>query len=162
MDNQAKLQLRKAELQAKIAQQQEAIKKTLLEVREEIEPSKLLKKAVGGALGFAPAKPGEEKPGFLDRLPAPVSFLLDLMIRDPRWSFLVKMLAPVALHYLPGRGKSPETEPQEPVVESPPKTNIYGRLRKGVSALRTQLRGKEKTPEIPAELPEKHPENPQN
>lgn len=162
MDNQAKLQQRKAALQAKIALQQAEIKKTLLELRDEIEPSKLLKKAVGGALGFGPAKPGEEKPGIFDRLPAPVSMLLDLMIRDPRWSFLVKILAPFALRYLPGKDKKTAPEQPELEAENPPKTNIYGRLRKGVSSLRDQLRRKEKTPEIPAELPETTPETLQN
>lgn len=151
MNNLEKLQRRKAELAAQIEQQRIELKQTMLEIREEIEPSKLLKKAVSGAFSGSADKPGEDK-GLLSRLPAPISFVLDLLIRDPRLSFLLKLVAPIALKYLPTLGSStPEPAPEENLPQKTAKVNIYGRLRQGVSALRGKLRKQEpaKTSEAP-------------
>lgn len=151
MNNLEKLHRRKAELAAQIEQQRSDLKKTMLEIREEIEPSKLLKKAVSGALGMSSDKPGEDK-GVLGRLPAPISFVLDLLVRDPRLSFLLKLVAPLALKYLPTIGSSASTpDTDEKTPDKPPKVKFYGRLRQGVSALRGKLRKPEpgKTSETP-------------
>jgi hypothetical protein len=152
MDNLAKLQRRKAELAAQIEQQRSDLKNTMLEIREEIEPSKLLKKAVSGALGMSADKLGEDK-GVLGRLPAPISFVLDLLVRDPRLSFLIKLVAPLALKYLPSISSTtsaPDSEEKTP--EKPVKVKIYSRLRQGISALRGKLRKQE--PSATSETPE--------
>ena len=54
MNSLEKLQQRRAELKAQIEQQRLDLKKTFGEVREEIEPAELLKKAVSGI--FKPSK----------------------------------------------------------------------------------------------------------
>ncbi|MBK6996832.1 MAG: DUF3618 domain-containing protein [Lewinellaceae bacterium] len=57
MDKTSQLQRRKAALEAQIEQQRADLKETFREIREEIEPANLLKKAVSGALGFSTNKP---------------------------------------------------------------------------------------------------------
>lgn len=145
MDSLAQLQRRKAELKAQIEQQRADLKKTLLEVRQEIEPANLLKKAVSGMFKFSQDKKKEDLPGVFDRLPAPARVIIDLLIKDSRWALLLKLLAPVAMNYLPSlvKNKTAETDaPEQP--KTPVKVKIYGSLRKSVTGLRNSLRKKPK------------------
>lgn len=158
MDKISQLQHRKAALEAQLEQQRADLKNTFVEIRKEIEPANLLKKAVSGALGFSKSKLGEEKMG-LDRLPAPVSFLLDLLVKDPKWALGLKLISPVVLRYWRKPGKS-----KEPVLEVKPaaastKTKFYGKLRSGISSLRAKLRKPEKGPEKTSETNTEQPEN---
>ncbi len=149
MDKLAELQRRKAELKAQMGQQHSELKKTLLEIREEVEPGNLLKKAVRGALGFSKNK--QAKPGMLSRLPEPIAFLVDVLVRDPKWALGLKLLAPVALRYWPKSGKA---EPSEGTPGTSAKTNLYGQLRRGIAALRGQLRKPKIVPENMTRQPE--------
>lgn len=142
MDNLAKLQRRKAELEAQIAQQRADLQETLREIRTEIEPAKLLKKAVGEAFGPAQSPSGGPRGQGVG------NFLLDLLVRDSRLSLVLKLLAPLAIQYLPklmGKKEAPVPELPEKTIETPTKTNVYGRLRQGVAALRGKLGGVGKT-----------------
>ncbi len=150
MDSLSKLQRRKAELKAQIEQERNDLKKTFIEIREEIEPANLLKKAVSGALGFTKKKTGEEVSSVLNQLPAPLAFAVDLLVKDPKWALGLKLLTPVAVKYWPKFGKSKKPaleEPLENAPETPMKVKIYSRLRQGISALRNSLRKTEKPPE---------------
>ncbi len=155
MDNLAKLQLRKAELAAKIEQQRAAMKDTLLEIREEIEPGKLLKNAISGAFGFGSDDGDKSKSAAGGALPKPVSILFDLMVKDPRLAFALKMVTPLALKYLPMIGGLVKTKPLTTEIETLPakpiKATFYGKLRQGISTLRGKLRkpNTEKTLELP-------------
>lgn len=153
MDNLADLQRRKAELKAQIEQQRNDLKQTFLEIRTEIEPANLLKKAVSGVFGFSKNKPGEEKSNLTGRLPAPVTFLLDLLVRDSRLAFLLKLFAPVALKYLPKSEKPKERTSDKPPPKSA-KSKIYSQIRRSVSGLRSQLRKAETAPEKNSKEPE--------
>ena len=158
MDSLNKLQRRKAELKAQLEQQRSELKNTFIEIREEIEPANLLKKAVSGALGFSKKKPGEEVSSVLNQLPAPLALVVDLLVKDPKWALGLKLLTPIAVKYWPkfDRSKKPAQEENlENTPEKTVKTNIYSRLRKGVSALRSKLRKTEK----PAETDTKKTEN---
>ena len=156
MDNLNKLQRRKAELQAQIEQQRSDLKQTFIEIREEIEPANLLKKAVSGALGFSKKKTGEGADGLTGGFPGPVSFLVDVLVRDPKWALGLKLLSPLAVKYWPGiknsfgriTKKSVEKETKPPM-----KTRLFAKLRQGVAALRTQLKKAEKDPEKAIEQP---------
>jgi hypothetical protein len=144
MDNLAKLQLRKAELAAQIEQQRAAMKDTLLEIREEIEPAKLLRNAISGAFGFGSDDGDKTKSASGSTLPKPVSFLFDLMVKDPRLAFALKMATPLALKYVPMIGgllkkKTPATE-TDALPAKPIKAKFYGKLRQGISTLRGKLR----------------------
>lgn len=166
MNNLDKLQRRKAELAAQIEQQRLDLKNTFIEIRSEIEPANLLKKAVSGALGFSKNKPGDPKTGIFGRMPAPISFLVDVLVKDPKWAIGLKLLTPVVLKYWPNRDKSKVPVSEEKPVETPSvsyKTKVYGKLRNGISSLRAQLRKKEKPPEKPLEPPpETITEQPEN
>ena len=157
MDNLAKLQRRKAELAAKIEQQRADLKTTLYEVREAIEPATLLKKAVGGALGFSGNTANDTASQVPGRLPGPVSFLLDVLVRDPKWAIGLKLLAPMVLKYWPSFERKKtipvEVNPEIP-AEKPAKVKFYGRLREGISSLRGKLHKSEKAPETNPETPE--------
>jgi hypothetical protein len=163
MDNLAKLQRRKAELEAQIEQQRADLKKTFLEIREEIEPSKLLKKALSGALNFSGSKPGDPENGTVKRLPGPIAFLVDVLVKDPRLAVGLKLLTPVVLKYWPKFERSkkaddvviPETTAMpETVVEKPAKLKFYGRLREGISAFRGKLRKTDKASDSTTETTE--------
>jgi hypothetical protein len=156
MDNLAKLQLRKAELAAKIEQQRAAMKGTLLEIREEIEPGKLLKNAISGAFGFGSDDDDKNNSAAGRPLPKPVSILFNLLVKDPRLAFALKMVTPLALKYVPMIGglikkKTPATE-TDALPAKPIKAKFYGKLRQGISTLRGKLRNP--TPEKKIELPE--------
>ncbi len=156
MNNLDKLQRRKAALAAQIEQQRLDLKNTFIEIRQEIEPGNLLKKAVSGALGFSKNKSEDPKTGILGRMPAPISFLVDVLVKDPKWAIGLKLLTPVVLKYWPNRDKSKVPVSDEKPVEAPNvsfKTKAYGKLRNGISSLRAQLRKTEKPPEKPLETP---------
>jgi hypothetical protein len=162
MNSLAGLRRRKAELKAQIEQQSGDLKKTVAEIRTEFEPAQLLKKAVGGIFGLSKNETNEASPGVLNSLPAPLAFLADLLIKDPRLALLAKLIVPVALKYWPKRAKPtpetpvPGTEPAEKTEKTPKprtKNKLYGRLRRGVSALRNHLRRTAKEPEKTIEKP---------
>jgi|GEM_PF-866950 len=160
MNNQEKLQRRKAELAAQIEQQRLELKSTFIEIRQEIEPANLLKKAVSGALGFSKNTPEGAKTGFFSRMPAPVSFLVDVLVRDPKWAIGLKLLTPLVLKYWPNRDESKVPVSEETPAEAPSvslKTKVYGKLLSGISSLRAQLRKAEKSPEKPLETPPETP-----
>ncbi len=135
-------------MKTQIEREREDLKKTFLEVREEIEPANLLKKAVGGVFDFSKNNASGEKSGILAGLPAPVNFLANLFIKDPKWAFLIKLVVPVALKFLPKMGKtkaeSAAAESIEKVPKVPVKAKIYGQFRRGVSSLRGLLKKSKK------------------
>lgn len=159
MDSLNELRRRKAELKDRIDQQQNELKQTFQEVREEIEPAKLLKKAVGGMFNFKQ----DVQSGFFNRLPAPLSFAADLLIKDPKWGFVVKFVAPLALKYLKKEPKENTENNAEEIPEVSMKKKVFGSLRRGVSKLRNSLRkNKNKTGDQPENEAEKSIEPTQN
>jgi len=138
MDNLAELQRKKAELAVQIERQRGEIKMTVLEIREEIEPANLLKNAVSGALGFSKKKPGEATTG-LGNMSKPLSFIVDLLVKDPRLSLVLKLVSPLALKYLPQLVKAKSAGTTEKVPDKPMKAKVYGRLRRGITSLREKL-----------------------
>jgi len=139
MDNLAELQRKKAELAVQIERQRGEIKMTVLEIREEIEPANLLKNAVSGALGFSKKKPGEATTTGLGNMSKPLSFIVDLLVKDPRLSLVLKLVSPLALKYLPQLVKAKSAGTAVKVPEKPMKAKVYGRLRRGISSLRDKL-----------------------
>jgi hypothetical protein len=173
MNSLAELRRRKAELKAQIEQQSGDLKKTVAEIRTEFEPAQLLKKALGGVFGLSKDETNEVSPGVLNSLPAPLAFLADLLIKDPRLALLAKLIVPVALKYWPKRAKptpetpvpgaepaektektpAPGTEPAEKTPKPRAKNKLYGGLLRGVSALRSHLRRTAKEPQKTIEKP---------
>lgn len=156
MDSIAALQRRKEALKAQIEQEQTDLKKTFVEIRKEIEPAQLLKKAVSGVLGFSKNKNTEAPLPSPGTLSGPIGFLVDLLVKDPKWALLLKAVAPIAVKYLPlPTGKTKSDTKAEQVKTSTPKAQIYHRLRRGVSALRSSLRKKEHDIEVAGASPDK-------
>ena len=142
MDNITDFARRKAELKAKMEQERLAIKDTFHEIREEIEPANLLKKAVSGVLGFNQQDKNEQT-SLLPPLPRSLGILADLFIKDPKLSLLAKIVAPLAIKYLPKRKTKEERaliEFKENKPHIPLKIRIYGGILRGVSALRGRIK----------------------
>jgi hypothetical protein len=142
MNNINDISLRKAELLAKMEQQILDIEVTFLEIKEEMEPANLLKKAVSGALGFNQQDNSAQK-SLLSRVPRSLGILADLFIKDPKISLLAKIITPLAMQYLPKRKSEEELalkKFQENKPRIPFKIKMYGGLLRGVSALRKQIK----------------------
>lgn len=153
MDSLAQLQRRKAALSAKMERQRSDLKQTLVQLRKEIEPSKLLGKAISGALGFSGKDSIAGSLGKSGQLPAPIAFVLDLFVRDPKWAFLLKWVAPLLLRFWPKSSAASLPEAERP-ASKPLKAKFYGQLRRGVSALRGQIRKPDALPAPPSIEPE--------
>lgn len=153
MDSLAQLQRRKAALLAKIEEQRSDIKQTVLEIRQEFEPSKLLGKAISGVFGFAGKGDVASNIGAMGQLPAPIAFLFDVLVRNSKWAFLLKWVAPFLIRYWPNLSSAglPSSEHAAP---KPLKAKFYGQLRRGVSSLRGQLRNSATEPAPPPVDPE--------
>lgn len=157
MDKLSQLQRRKAELKAQIEQQRLELKETFAEVRKEIEPGILLRKAVSGALGFSKKKTSDDVSGVLRQLPAPVAFVVDLLAKDPKWALGLELIAPLAMKLLPNPDVPGEPAAERDLEASPRKSvkaKLYGRLRKSVSSLRSRLRDTGNSTEKTTEQPE--------
>lgn len=141
MNSLEKLQQRKAQLQQQMEQEKEALKNTLLDIREEVEPANLLKKLVGGLI-----RPNKRTNGSLiQKTVPPVLSLATMLLKNSRWLVLAQWLAPLALRWL----APPATQEASPVLtigeptEKAPKKDVYKRLRETISQLRAKLRKKE-------------------
>ncbi len=149
MNSLAQLQQRKAALKAQIEQQRIELKNTYSEVRKEIEPSFLLKKALQGLFNH-PAENGPgSAAGFFERFPLPVSFLVDLFVKNKAVATLLKLFAPAALKIIPLFFKDrTETDTGEPSEAGAAKAAVYGQIRHAVASLRSLLnRNEEPSPE---------------
>ncbi|MFN0216951.1 MAG: hypothetical protein ACKVT2_22055 [Saprospiraceae bacterium] len=141
MDKLSKLQHRKVALEAKIEQQRADLKNTFVELRAELEPGKLLQKAVRGFFGFLKKKPGDEASKSYGQLPAPLAFAVDLLVRDPKWALGLKLLAPIAIKLWAKNESSKALNAENSSDTNEDKhVKIYARLRQGVSALRKRIR----------------------
>jgi hypothetical protein len=140
MNSLEKLQQRKAQLQLQMEQEKDALKNTLLDICEEVEPANLLKKLVGGLI--RPSKP--EQGSLIQKTVPPLLSLATVLLKNSRWIVLAQWLAPLALRWL----APPETRELPAVTISEPREkeiskNVYKRLRESVSQLRSKLRKKE-------------------
>jgi len=147
MNNLTKLTQRKAELKAQIDQQLIELKSTFLEVREEIEPTFLLKKAIQGLFRPPKEKGANASNSFFERFPLPISFLIDLFVKNSSFAALLKTVAPAALKTIPNLIKKyTGTEPDEPGTSTSTKAKVYGSLKKAVHSLRNQMKQSDQTP----------------
>jgi hypothetical protein len=157
MDSLSKLRRRKADLKTQIEQERNDLKETFQAVRQEIEPVNLLKKAVSGALGFSKKKPGDPSTSILGQMPAPISFLVDVLVKDPKWALGLKLITPVVLKYFP-RSSKPKVPAAEDGPQTTVKTKFLSQLRRGISSLRGKLQKQEspvaKAPENITDQPE--------
>ncbi|MDX1912401.1 MAG: hypothetical protein SFV22_12985 [Saprospiraceae bacterium] len=128
MNKLAELQRRKAALKAQIDREQAELRLTLLELREELEPANLLKKALSGVSG-----------GNNPSLPAPLALVADVLGKDSKWGVLIKLLTPLVLRWVTRREKTPAAPESATPPQKTVKAKVYGRLRQNISALRQRL-----------------------
>jgi len=129
---------RKAALKAKLDAEQEELKEVWQEVRGDLQPRKIVGRAINSMLGLS------EKPddvdgaalGFASRLKGPLRIATDLLVRDPRVAMLLKVATPLTLAYLPGLTRKAKSLPTV-------KKGLIGFLRKGVTGLRKKLKRNE-------------------
>lgn len=155
------LKRKKAALKAKMDQERLDLNQTFQEIRQEMEPARLMKKALSGMLGFS--APQTENSGPKPDLPLPLQVLTDVLTKNSRLGFLLKLAVPLLLRYLPRLGA--KTIPKaSPVPVEPPanesnaaenreslKLKAYGKLRQGISSLRRQINKKKKQGNTAAE-----------
>lgn len=151
MNSLEELQQKRALLKVQIEQQRIDLKSTFLEVREEIEPSFLLKKAVRGL--FKPAK--NDTSGVVnltEGFPGSFLFLVDIFVKNKGVALLIKTITPVLLSFVPNlKAAFSQKKSIEDSPESTLKSNIYGSLRRGVASLRSQIHTSEKASHTDAE-----------
>jgi hypothetical protein len=158
MDSLSKLRRRKADLKIQIERERNDLKETFQAVRQEIEPVNLLKKAVSGALGFSKKKQGDPSTSILGQMPAPISFLVDVLVKDPKWALGLKLITPLVLKYFP-RSSGPKISVAGEVPPASAKTKILGKLRSGISSLRGKLKKQEAASGKGLEVNTEQPEN---
>jgi hypothetical protein len=140
MNSLEKLQQRKAQLQQQMEQEKEALKNTLLDIREEVEPVNLLKKLVGGLIGPAKTSNGS----LIQKTVPPLLSLATMLLKNSRWVVLAQWLAPLALRWFaPDNTKETSAVTISESTEKQVSKNIYRRLRQSISTLRAKLRKKE-------------------
>lgn len=136
VDTLGELLRRKAALKAKVDAEQEELKEVWQEVRGDLQPKKIVGRAINSMLGLSD-KPddgaGEEALGFASRLKGPLRLAADLLVRDPRVAMLLKVVTPLTLAYLPGLTQKVKSMP-------PVKRGLIGVLRRGVAGLRKKIK----------------------
>lgn len=136
VDSLSELLRRKAALKAKVEAEQEELKAVWQEVRDDLQPKKIVGRAINSMLGLSD-KPDdgadEAVLGFASRLKGPLRVATDLLIRDPRVAMLLKVVTPLTIAYLPGLARKAKSLP-------PVKRGLIGVLRRGVAGLRKKLK----------------------
>jgi hypothetical protein len=138
--NLRELRARKAQLKAQMEAEQAELQAAWQEARANLEPVKIAGDVAQSLLGIGNSK------GAANALQTPLHLATDLLIGSARTRLLVKLLAPLALNYLPQLAQKAK---DFSINKTKPK--VYGTLRKGVAGLRDQLRRRKKAPESPAE-----------
>jgi hypothetical protein len=140
VDNLRELRQRKAALKAQMEAEQAELRAAWQEARANLEPMKIAGDVAQSLLGIGESKGGSSG------LPAPLHLATDLLIGSARTRLLVKLLAPLALNYLPQLAQKAK---DFSLTET--KSTAYSTLRKGIAGLRSQLRRHKNAPESPVE-----------
>ena len=130
VDNSARLQARKAELQQQLAVQRAELKEQWQTVRTKLEPAQLASSFVRSFLGLEKSGAENERAPFYQ----PLMLVADLFVREPRTRLLVKFAGPLLLEYWPKIKEKTKGL-------NPGKAEMYASLRRRVSGLRSQIRG---------------------
>jgi len=139
VDTLGELHRRKAVIKAKLDAEQEELKEVWQEVRGDLQPRKIVGRAINSMLGISdqPDNDADDAAiGFASRLKGPLRVATDLLVRDPRVAMLLKVVTPLTIAYLPGLARKAKALPTV-------KRGVLGLLRKGVTGLRKKLKRNE-------------------
>ncbi len=139
VDTLGELYRRKAVLKAKLDAEQEELKEVWQEVRGDLQPRKIVGRAINSMLGISDQPDNDTDAaslGLASRLKGPLRVATDLLVRDPRVAMLLKVVTPLTIAYLPGLARKAKALPTV-------KKGLLGFLRKGVTGLRKKLKRNE-------------------
>ncbi len=133
VDNATKLRRRIVELKARINVERSELQATMHELRDQLTPGTIARQVIGSFL--TPDRPAnalkDELTGLAWQLP--LRLLTNVLVRDPRAAFLIKNVAPVAIHYAPQIWEKAS-------ASLPARAQVYSMLRKRVIKLRARFR----------------------
>ncbi len=133
VDNASKLRRRIADLKSHIAGERSELQATVHELRDQFTPGKIVQQVVGSFLNAD--RPTDALKNELTGLAwqLPLRLLTNVLVRDPRAAFLIKNVAPVAIHYAPQIW-------QKASASLPARAKVYAMLRKRIIKLRARVR----------------------
>ena len=129
----SKLRRRITELKNRIDVERSELKTTMHELRDQLTPGTVARQVVGSFLNKDRSTDilKDQLTGLAWQVP--LRLLTNVLVRDPRAAFLIKNVAPVAIHYAP--------QIWEKASRSlPNRANFYNMLRKRVIKLRARVR----------------------
>ena len=132
-DNLAELRRRKALLKTKLETERKELQATLQELRENLTPATIARQVVGSFFQADKKEETDKKGLAAINWQGPVRLVTSLLVRDPRASFLLNNVAPIALRLAP--------KIWEKATDAlPSRAKIIGTLRRRVSIMRVRFR----------------------
>lgn len=133
VDTKTKLRSRIAKLKTRIAGESSELQATVYELRDQFTPGKIAHQVVSSFLNTDRSNDAlkNQLTGLAWQLP--LRLLTNVLVRDPRAAFLIKNVAPVAMHYAPQIWERAS-------ASFPNRANFYNMLRKRVIKLRARVR----------------------
>jgi hypothetical protein len=139
IDSLEELRQRRAKVKAKIDLQKTELEVTVKELRRELRPARLVRNIVADI--FKPDTPSASdngKSGFASNIKFPLQLATDLLSRDPRIGFALRIVTPLVVKYLPElanlAGKARNALPG--------RAELLSALRNNVSKFRKKLPAK--------------------
>ena len=136
IDSLEELRQRRAELKAVIDQQRDELENTVVELRREFRPARLIRNIAADF--FKPDTDGtkeDEKSNYASNMKFPIQLASDLFVRDPRIAIALRVVTPLVVKLLPelaslaGRARD----------AVPGRAELLSALRNNVSKLRKKL-----------------------
>jgi|GEM_PF-5495734 len=133
VDNAVKLRHRIIELKLRIAGERNELQATMQELRDQLTPGTIARQVVGSLLNTRPPANAlkDELTGLVWQIP--LRLLTNVLVRDPRAAFLIRNVAPVAIHYAPQIWERAS-------ASLPARARVYSMLRKRIIKLRARFR----------------------
>ncbi len=133
VDNLAELRRRKALLKTKLETERQELQATLQELRENLTPAIIARQVIGSFFQGDQKEEETEKKGLAAvNWQGGLRLVTSLLVRDPRASFLLNNVAPIALRLAPKIW-----EKANDVL--PSRTKIFGSMRKRVGKMRARF-----------------------
>ncbi len=133
VDHATTLRRRIADLKNRVVGERTELRTTVQELRNQLTPTAIAKRVVGSLLNQHQTVPTIQDGLTTLAWQLPLRLLTNVLVRDPRAAFLIKTVAPVAMHFAPKILEKAN-------VSLPTRIKVYGLLRKKVIKLRSRFR----------------------
>lgn len=142
IDSLEELHQRRAELKATIDKQRNELEQTVVELRQDFRPARIIRNIASDFFKPDKSTDGDEKSGFASNMKFPLQLASDLFVRDPRIAIALRVVTPLVVKYLPKladlAGKARDVVPG--------RAELLSALRNNVSKLRKKLPRKKHQP----------------